>query len=164
MATEIKRRLIGRRNMIHIRLNSCKLREMYMGQRSDNCSYVPACLTEHLSYALESRRSINLPPTNPLPVRHCIVSQFKTKLFLSASDVRLSVHISVCPSLCLFSLMFSCTLVDSVIQCDVSYNILPRRCRYKQRSPYCMVMSHCAQTGRPQPASLIIIDRWQLPC
>ena len=37
----IKRRLIGGRNMIHIRLNSCKLRRMYIGQRSDNCSYVP---------------------------------------------------------------------------------------------------------------------------
>ena len=61
---EIKRRLIGRRNMIHIRLNSYKLGGgMYIGQRSDNCSYVPACLTGHLSYSLESRRSINPPPT-----------------------------------------------------------------------------------------------------
>ena len=99
MATEIKRRLIGRRNRIHIRLNSYKLRGMYIGQRSDNCSYVLACLTGHLSYSLESRRSIN-PPTDPLPVRHCIVSQFKPKLFLSASNVRPSVHISVYPSLC----------------------------------------------------------------
>ena len=30
---EIKQRLIGRRNLIHIRLNSCKLRGMYIGQR-----------------------------------------------------------------------------------------------------------------------------------
>ena len=59
---EIERRLIGRRNMIHIRLNSCKLLEMYIGQRSDNCSYVPACLTGHLS-SVESRRSIKPPPT-----------------------------------------------------------------------------------------------------
>ena len=114
MATEIKRRLIGRRNMIHIRLNSCILRAMYIGQRSDNCSYVPACLTGHVSYSLESRRSINPFPTDPLPVRHCIVSQFKTKLFLSASDVRPSIHISVCPSLCPSLSVSICSLSRSL--------------------------------------------------
>ena len=59
---EIKRRLIGRRNMIHIILNSCKLRWTYIGQSSDKCSYLPACLTGHQSYSLESRRSITPPP------------------------------------------------------------------------------------------------------
>ena len=70
----------------------------------------------------------------------------KTKLFLGANDVRLSlfVHISVCPSLCPSLSVLSLAFVDSVIQSRLVKRL---GAADTNKSPYRMVRSHCAQTG-----------------
>ena len=76
------------------------------------------------------------------PVVHCNLSY----TFFHFS--RLSQHPLVVDKFCCVRVR-DCFWVSIYRRPDGTFSQATWRCRYKQRSPYCMVMSHCAQIGGP---------------